>query len=59
MVECKPLILVGYQTVLSAVKLSYNYNVSCYAKANQMLFCHLSTIFIKQMITFQTNILSR
>ena len=32
MVECKLFILVGHPTVLIAVKLSYNYNVTCYAK---------------------------
>ena len=32
MVECKLFILVGHPTVLIAVKLSYNYNVACYAK---------------------------
>ena len=32
MVDCKLLILVGQPTVLGAVKLSYNYNVTCYAK---------------------------
>ena len=39
MVDCKLLILVGQPTVLGAVKLSYNYNVSC-----------ISTIFINQML---------
>ena len=32
MVECKLFILFGHPTVLIAVKLSYNYNVTCYAK---------------------------